>query len=158
MTARGGGVAVLVRRSGAAALVRVLGVAALVLALGACDGPGVAAPGRRLVGVSGAGSAATSIVGTWRRTVFFLDDFGIARASETAWQFTADGAVTRVLVSRNLTFGLVDVQVSAGRYQLQGARVVVDFVTPAPAQVTFDVRRVGNELELAGQRYLPAEG
>lgn len=140
-----------------AALVRGARVAALVLLVAGCDGPGVASPGRPIVGVSGAGSAGASVVGTWRRAIFFLDDFGIARSSETSWQFTADGAVTRVLVSRNLTFGLVDVQVGAGRYQLQGTRIVIDFVTPAPAQLTLEVRRVGNELELAGQRYLPVE-
>lgn len=133
---------------------RALAAAVLALALGACDGPGVVSPGRPVVGISGAGSTAASIVGTWRRALYFLDDFGIARSSETSWQFTAGGAVTRIVVTRNLTFGLVDVQVSAGRYQLQGTRVVVDLVTPSPAQLTLDVRRVGDELELAGQRYL----
>jgi hypothetical protein len=136
---------------------RTLLAAALALLAAACDGPGVASPGRRTVGIAGAGSAATSIVGTWRRAVFFLDAFGIARSSETSWQFGADGAVARILVTRNLTFGLADVQVSAGRYRLQGARVIIDFVTPTVVQLTLDVRRVGNDLELAGERYLPVE-
>lgn len=136
---------------------RAIAALAVALVAGACDGPGVVSPGRPVIGISGGASASTSIVGTWRRTLFFLDDFGIARSSETSWQFTADGTVTRILVSRNLTFGLVDVLVSAGRYQLQGARVAIDFVTPSPWQLTLDVRRVGNELELAGQRYLPVE-
>lgn len=135
---------------------RVVVFGALALVAAACDGPGVVSPTRRTVAISGPGTSLPSIVGTWQRNLYFIDDFGIARSSETSWQFTSGGATTRVLVSRNITFGLVDVQVSAGRYRLEGARVVIDIVTPSPVQFVYDVRRVGNQLELAGQTYLLA--
>ena len=136
-----------------------LAAAALAtLGMAACDGPGVVSP--RGSGVVRAGTTGTSlsVVGTWRRTVYFFDAFGAAHASETSWQFNADGAVARVQVSRNLTFGIADVLVSAGRYRLEGTRVLVDLVTPEPVQLAFEVRRSGNQLELAGETYFLVGG
>lgn len=127
---------------------------ALALFVVACDGSGIVSPRRVRIATTGGAAASQAIVGTWRRTVYFVDDFGISRSSETSWQFAADGAATRVQVARNFTFGLVDVFISAGRYRLEGTRVIIDLVTPTPAQLTYDVRRTGSELELAGQLYL----
>jgi len=128
------------------------------LVVAGCDGPGVAGPGRRPVGTVGASITSGAITGTWSRIVYFVDDFGIARATETSWQFAADGGVVRVLVARNYTFGLADVFISAGRYQLVNSRVRVDFVTPSPSTLELEVRRTGNQLELGGQAYLLAGG
>lgn len=136
-------------------------VAAMALAtLGAagCDGPGVVSPRGSAVVPAGTTGASLSLVGTWRRTVYFFDAFGAAHASETSWQFNADGAVARVQVSRNLTFGITDVLVSAGRYRLEGTRVLADLVTPEPVQLAFEVRRIGNQLELAGETYVLVGG
>lgn len=124
------------------------------LALWACDGPGVASPGRVRVGQVGGSDLSLAIVGTWRRTLYFLDDFGIARASETSWQFAGDGTFVRVLASRNITDGLADAQVSTGRYRIENARLLVEFVTPTASQLSFDVQRSGNQLKIAGQDYL----
>ncbi len=143
----------LVRR----ALALAVAAGTVAVSLASCDGPGVVAP-RGTVIRAGTTSAASSVVGTWRRTVYFLDDFGIAHSSETSWQFGADGAMVRVQVTRNLTFGLADAQVSAGRYRVEGTRLVIDVVTPAPSQLSFEVRRVGNQLEIAGEPYFLVGG
>ena len=127
---------------------------ALATGLLACDGPGVVSPTRGVVGRAGVTSASLSLVGTWRRTIFFVDDVGIARSSETTWQFAADGGAARVQVSRNFTFGLADVLVSAGRYRLSNTTIIIDLVTPSPLQLQFEVRLTGDQLELAGQTYL----
>lgn len=131
--------------------------AALLLAVG-CDGPGVVSPGRVRIATTGGVAASQAIVGTWRRTVYFVDDFGISRSTETSWQFGADGTAARAQVARNYTFGLVDVLVSAGRYRVEGTRVIIDLVTPTPTQLAYEVRRTGNELELSGQVYVLVGG
>lgn len=132
-------------------------VAALLLAVG-CDGPGVVSPGRVRIATTGGVSASQAIVGTWRRTVYFVDDFGFSRSTETSWQFGADGTAARAQIARNYTVGLVDVLVSAGRYRVEGTRVVIDLVSPTPTQLAYEVRRTGNELELAGQVYVLVGG
>jgi hypothetical protein len=131
-------------------------VAPAALLLTGCDGTGVAAPGTVRFAQSGAGGAgiAQALLGSWRRAIFFIDDFGIARSSETTWRFDADGAVVRVQVSRNLSLGLADVVVSAGRYRVENTRVLIDIVTPAPAQLAFELRITGTQLTLAGEPYL----
>lgn len=136
-----------------------MGVATLfTVGTTACDGPGVVTPRGSVVGQVGGGSAASAIVGTWRRTIYFIDDSGYAHSSETSWQFAADGAAVRVQVTRNLTFGIADVLVSAGRYRLEGTRIVIDLVTPVPSQLTYEVRRTGTQLEIAGEPYLLVGG
>lgn len=132
--------------------------AVAAVALVACDGPGIASPRRVRIATTGNGAAALSVAGNWRRIVYFVDDFGISRSSETTWQFGADGSVVRVQVARNYTYGLADVLVSAGRYRMDGTRVVIDLATPSSSQLTYDVRRTGNQLELAGELYLQVAG
>lgn len=129
-----------------------------VLLTAGCDGPGVVSPRSGVRGRAGTLAVSQSLVGSWRRAVYFVDDFGIARSSETTWQFAADGAVARVQVARNLTFGLADVLVSAGRYRIENARLLIDFVSPATSRLSFDIRRTGNQLEIAGELYLAVGG
>jgi hypothetical protein len=130
-------------------------VLVLSLALAGCDGPGVVSPGVVRYGqVGGSGNLAQALVGTWRRTIFFIDDQGVARSSETSWQFGADGAVVRVQVARNLSLGLADVVVSAGRYRVENTRVLIDVVSPSATQLAFEVRVTGAQLTLAGEPYL----
>ncbi len=127
------------------------------LLLGGCDGPGVASPGSVRFGQVGSSDLSVAIVGTWRRAVYYVDDFGIARANETSWQFAGDGTVVRVLLARNITYGLADAQVNSGRYRIENGRLFIDFVTPTASQVSFDVKRSGNQLTIAGQVYLLVE-
>lgn len=127
------------------------------LLLAACDGPGVVSPGSVRFGQVGSSDLSLAIVGTWRRAIYYLDDFGVARANETSWQFASDGTVVRVLLARNITYGLADAQVNSGRYRVEGGRLFVDFVTPTASQLSFDVQRSGNQLTIAGQAYLLVE-
>ena len=70
----------------------------------------------------------------------------------------SSGSVVRVQVTRNLTFGLADAIVSAGRFRYDGTSVSIDFLTPVPLQLTYAARRVGAALELAGESYFPVDG
>jgi hypothetical protein len=148
-------------RRGGSSTLRLAAAALLapaVLASTACDGPGVVAPGVVRFGQVGSGGGVSqALVGTWRRTIFFVDDVGVARATETSWQFGADGAVVRVQVARNLSFGLADVVVSAGRYRVENTRVLIDLVSPSPVQLAFEVRVTGTQLTLAGEPYVRVE-
>ncbi|MCC6928039.1 MAG: hypothetical protein IT359_03510 [Gemmatimonadaceae bacterium] len=126
----------------------------LTLTLSACDGPGIASPRRVTIATTGTGTGALSVVGSWRRVVFFIDDFGLSRSSETTWQFGRDGTAVRVQVARNYSYGLADVLVSAGRYRMEGTRVIIDLTSPSTTQLSYDVRRTGDQLEIAGQLYL----
>lgn len=135
----------------------VASVLVCVLAAG-CDGPGSVAPGGARFGRVGTGSASLDVVGTWRRAVFFVDDFGIARSTETSWQFGDDGSAARVLIARNLSFGIVDVLVSAGRYRVENTRIIIDFTSPAPSQLDFEVRRSGDQLFIAGEPHFRVGG
>ena len=134
--------------------------AAATLLLGAigCDGPGVTSPTTAIIGRTGTTNPSTALVGSWRRIVFFFDDFNFASSSETTFQFAGDGTVVRSQIARNHTLGLVDVLVSTGRWRLQGTQLALDFVTPSSFQIVFEVRVVGDQLELAGQTYLRVTG
>lgn len=133
---------------------RALLVSALLLA--GCDGDGISGPGNRQIARAPGTTAtpATSLVGTWRREVFFLDEFNFARSSETTFQFNADSSVVRLQVSRNFTLGLADAQVSAGRWTLSGDDLVIDFTSPSSFRLTLQASIVGDELTLSGETYL----
>jgi hypothetical protein len=123
----------------------------------ACAGPsdGVAGPGTlRVARPGGSTNASVSIVGTWRRAFFFFDDFGISRSTETIWQFSPDGTAARTIITRNLDFGLTDVQLSVGRWETSGSTVVINIISPSAVRFEFSVRVAGDQLELAGEQYL----
>jgi hypothetical protein len=132
--------------------------AAALLFGAACGGEYLAGPGGARIARSGAIGSIEPLVGTWRRAVFFVDDFGISRATETTWRFAADGSASRTLVTRNLTLGVADVYLAAGRWRTAGNQLVIDLDTPSPAQLQFTTRVVGDQLELSGELYLRATG
>lgn len=138
-------------------MMRRLVVALMVIAAG-CDGPGVTSPTTARIGRTGGSSPSNAIVGSWRRIVFFFDEFNFASSSETTFQFSGDGTVVRAQIARNHTLGLVDVFVSTGRWRLQGTRLELDFVSPSTFQLVFEARIVGDQLEIAGQTYLRVAG
>lgn len=126
----------------------------LVALLLGCDGPGIVGLRTARLGRVGAPSASTGVIGTWRRVIYFLDDFNYSRSSETTYQFAADGTAVRLQVARNFTLGLSDAVVSAGRWRLENTRIIIDFVSPSNFQLAFDTRLVGDQLELGGQVFL----
>lgn len=133
---------------------RWLAAIALVSAA-ACDGTGVVRPGAPSLGFGGSGtSLAAVVVGAWQRIVTFLDDSGFVHASETHWQFAADGTAVRAVIARNITAGIYDVQLSTARWGVEGTALRIEFVTPSPGVVVFEARVRGDTLYLAGQPYV----
>jgi len=136
-----------------------LSLSALVfsaLVLVGCDGDGIAGLNdRQIARADGVNTTpTTNLVGTWRREVFFLDEFNFARSSETTFQFNGDSSVVRLQVARNFTLGLADAQVSTGRWTLSGEDLVIDFVTPTAFRLTLEASLVGDQLTLSGETYL----
>ena len=131
---------------------RIAGIAVLLTA--GCDGTGVVRPDQPLIGV-GAGSSALqrSLVGSWQRSFFFLDNLGFVRSSETHWQFAADGTAVRAVIARNFTAGISDVTIATALWQVQGTSVRIDFLTPSPGTVQLEARIQSDTLYLAGQAY-----
>jgi hypothetical protein len=131
-------------------------IAVSAMLLSGCDGDGIAGPARRQI-ARAPGTNATptaNLVGTWRREVFFLDEFNFARSSETTFQFNGDSSVVRLQVARNFTLGLADAQVSTGRWTLGGDQLVIDFTTPSAFRLTLQAEIVGDRLTLSGETYL----
>jgi hypothetical protein len=126
------------------------------LALTGCSGDGIAGPAnRRIARADGVNTTPiANLVGTWRREVFFLDEFNFARSTETTFQFNGDSSVVRLQVARNFTLGLVDAQVSTGRWTVSGEDLVIDFLTPSAFRLTLETSLVGDQLVLSGETYL----
>lgn len=124
----------------------------LTAGVAACGGYDLTGSTGRFADVGGNPST-TSLVGTWQRAFFFLDDFGFAQGTETTWQFNGDGTATRFQVTSNFTLGLADTLVSEARYSTSGSQLIIDFTAPNPGRVTFDFRFSGNQLLLAGESY-----
>ena len=129
-------------------------IGTLCAALVGCDGTGIVGAANGRIGLAGGLSQTQAVVGVWRRSVFFLDDFGYSRLSETTFRLDSDGAATRVQVARNYTLGLADVLVATGRWQLNGQTLHFDFFTPSPFQLDLTARVTGDALDLAGQLFL----
>ena len=132
--------------------------ALLVLGFAACDGLGPVGPERRQIGTVGSGAdtggnANTALVGSWRRTFFFVDEFGFSHAIETTWQFAGDGTAVRTTITTNLTLQVSDVTVTIARWRIQGGSIVLEFTSPDSGQVILDFVIVGDELTLAGEIY-----
>ena len=134
-------------------------VAISVASIAACESLPFEPAGRReIVGVdagggSGGGNTATTIDGTWRRTLVFFDDFGFLHSSETTWSFETGGAATRTVVTTNVTLGAADTSLTTARWRVDGTSVIIDFTTPSPGTITLEVRVQDGTLFLAGQEY-----
>ena len=106
-----------------------LGVA-LLCALG-CGGVGVDGPlgvGTSNGGAPVGGSVAAAerlLVGRWLNVQFFVDGIGVLHSSETTWQFFADKAATKTLVTRNHTEGFYDVIVNTYRWSTTGDQLTI---------------------------------
>lgn len=120
----------------------------------ACDDSGVVSPDHPTVGFGGNSTTISqSLVGTWRHTFEFVDDFGFANATETTWTFAADGTAGRTLVTRNLTVGSADTLLTTARWSASGDSLTIEFTSPSPGTFEFTVRVQGNQLTLAGEAY-----
>ena len=123
------------------------------VAVMACDGSRVSAPIAGGAGAStGAPNAGHSVVGTWRRTIYLLDEAG-AHSSETTWRFNANGTATRLTITRNHTAGIGDAQSVDARWEPLAQAVRVTFLPPSSGTFDFSVRLEGTTLYLASQAY-----
>lgn len=131
--------------------------ALLVLGLAACDGLGPVGPEDRLIGAGGGADTGDNVndalVGNWRRTFFFVDDFGFSHAVETTWQFAGDGTAVRTIITTNITLQVSDVTVTVARWRIQSGSLVLEFQSPDSGQVILEFVIVGDELTLAGEIY-----
>jgi hypothetical protein len=120
----------------------------------ACDVGPVEPVGERSKGtLLGSGGNATTIEGTWRRTLAFFDDFGFLHSSETTWTFETGGAAQRTIVTANITLGVADTLLTQGQWRLDGSNVVIELTAPSTGSITLEVRIEGTSLFLAGQEY-----
>ena len=125
----------------------------LLIALAACDSGRLGAPRGSTLGTGTTGSSASSIVGTWRRILYFLAADGSANSSETTWRFNTDGTATRVSVTRNYTAGLADAQSVDARWELLTQTVRITYLPPSSGTFEFTYRITRDTLYLASQGY-----
>lgn len=140
---------------------RRLGLPGLLLAaaiLTACGGYGPSEPYLRETGVAfGSDSAPPDIVGTWRRQVNFIDEYGFVNLFETTWTFDPFGNAVRSEVTASVTLGVADTAITTGVWRFDGPLVAITFLQPSPGQLRLDVLVLGDVMTLGGQEYLRVE-
>jgi hypothetical protein len=153
MTAGGAVVASVVERNASHTRQRLVAGAVLLALCMGCTGGRELPTGTRPLGQAGSPSASSSLVGTWRRILFFNDVSGAALSSETVWTFRGDGTATRVVIARNYTAGTADQLTASARWAVEGTTLVVTFLAPDPGTARFPFQVDGAVLVLAGQAY-----
>jgi hypothetical protein len=94
-----------------------------------------------------------ALVGQWRRTVVFVDDFGGNNVIATLWDFRADGTFLQSTVTTNANSGITTSHSAAGRWETDGNIVTLLFDGPGTVQrVTYLF--AGLDLILGGTRYI----
>lgn len=126
---------------------------AMLALLAACDSGRLGAPRGSTLGGTGGTTAASGIVGTWRRIVYFLADDGSASSSETTWRFSGDGSASRLSVTRNFTAGLADAQTVDARWEALTQSIRVTFLPPSSGTFEYSYRISRDTLYLASQGY-----
>ena len=128
---------------------------ALVVTLAACDSGRLGAPrgSAGTIGGTGGTTAASGIVGSWRRIIYFLAEDGSAGSNETTWRFGSDGSASRLTVTRNFTAGLADAQTLDARWEALTQSVRITYLPPSSGTFEYTVRISGDTLYLASQAY-----
>ena len=127
----------------------------LVILAAACDSGRLSAPRGTVTGTTGTtgGSAASALVGTWRRALYFFADDGSASSNETTWRFNSDGTASRLTVTRNFTAGLFDAQTVDARWEALTQSVRITYLPPSSGTFEFAFRITNDTLYLASQGY-----
>ena len=127
----------------------------LLVALAACDSGRLGAPLGSTGGTAGTTgtTSATSLIGTWRRIIYFLAEDGSASSSETTWRFNANGTASRLSVTRNFTAGLSDAQTVDARWEALTQTVRITYLAPSSGTFEFSYRVSRDTLYLASQGY-----
>ena len=134
-------------------MVRRVSIVALLL-VAACDSSRLSGP-RGSTGRPGTvgGVPAPTIVGTWRRILYFIAADGSASASETIWRFGSNGSASRTSISRNYSAGIADAQTVDARWEQLTQSVRVTFLPPSSGTFEYSFRITGDTLYLASQGY-----
>lgn len=66
------------------------------------------------------------LVGEWASIIYLQTPSGI-QASETIWEFRADGQATRTTILRHVASGVMDQTIATGQWGVQSGLVVVSF-------------------------------
>ena len=135
-----------------------LAIVVAALAAVACDGSRLSAPGTAgtfPVGGVGGGTRPSGhfLVGSWRRTIFFVDEFGQAHSTETTWRFSESGSASRLTIARNHTAGLADSQYLEAQWEPLPQAVRITYLPPSSGTFEFSIRLEGSTLYLASQAY-----
>lgn len=134
-------------------MIRRLAILTMML-LSGCDTARLSGPRGSVGGGGTAGGApAATIVGTWRRILYFIAADGSASASETIWRFNANGSANRTSISRNYTAGVADAQTVEATWEQLTQSVRVTFLPPSSGTFEYSVRITGDTLYLASQGY-----
>lgn len=134
---------------------RFVSCVAAVLALSGCGRDTGVGPGSPLVFQTPSPTTSTAgVVGTWTRSVSFVDEFGATKTTGTTWVFNGDGSATRTIVVRSSAAGQPTTTESTARWQVQADQLALDFVTPITGRVTLQFSRVGDALILGGETFL----
>jgi hypothetical protein len=104
--------------------------------------------------VSGTDSASQQITGTWRRVVAYIDEYGLVNSRETIWTFDPTGNAVSTMIIASVSLGTADTTITTGQWRIEGALVVIDFLSPTPGQTRLDAIVQGNVLFLGGDQYL----
>ncbi|MFN2399084.1 MAG: hypothetical protein ABR543_10675 [Gemmatimonadaceae bacterium] len=107
-------------------------------------------------GISGGGlqpAPSRILVGRWSRILFFTDAAGAVHASETVWEFRADGTAARTVTVNNLSEGFFDTVTAHAFWSVNGTTVTVTFTPPDSGSVQFSFRIEGSILTLDGRDF-----
>ena len=132
--------------------------AVAVVGVTACGSYDTTGPYVRQVGVvTGSDSAQPNIVGTWRRDITVIDEYGFVNSVAQTWTFDQFGNAERVEVRANVSLDVADTVTTTGFWRFDGPLVVINFLEPTPGQLRMDVLVQGNVMTLGGQVYLRVE-
>jgi hypothetical protein len=130
----------------------VLSVAAVGLV--ACGGYGTEPYPRQTASIGGGDSASVAIVGTWKHTVVFIDEYGMANDFSTIWTFDAGGEAIRNDITANVTQGVADTVITTGLWRVDSSLVVITFLQPSAGQLQMAVLVQGDVMFLGGQEFI----
>jgi hypothetical protein len=123
---------------------------------GACQGVRFDTAGPGEAGMVGSGgSTATSIVGTWRRTLVVQTTDDVL-SSETTWVFSSDESCERTVVTTSVLAGFPDTVRSPCSYTLAGPAITIRF-DGTTGSVTFTAVVGRDTLTLDGVEFARAE-
>jgi hypothetical protein len=132
--------------------------AVAVVGVMACGSYSTTAPYDRQIGiVGGSDSAPPNIVGTWKRDITFIDEYGFVNSVSQTWTFDQFGNAVRNEVTTSETLGVADTVTTSGVWRFDGPLVVINFLQPTAGQLRMDVLVQGDAMTLGGQVYLRVE-